>query len=71
LDDDLKWMIDELIARYTDSHEVIVFLAADHGMRYGEFESGQAAIQEHRLPVFFLLARHEFLQTIPYSYSTL
>jgi hypothetical protein len=38
LDDDLSEYIKDYIDRFGDDHEIIFFLAGDHGMRYGEYD---------------------------------
>jgi hypothetical protein len=40
-------------------------------MRYGGFLTGEEAIQEHRLPLFFLIANNSLLNQIPNSYENL
>ena len=65
LDSDLKEYLETYLEQVRDTHEVVVILAADHGMRYGDFMSDSESIQEHRLPAFFLIASQEFLGKIP------
>lgn len=71
LDEDLKNYIQEYIQRYGEQYEIIFLLNGDHGMRYGEFMTAAEAVQEHRLPAFFVIAPRSFLSTIEYSYSNL
>lgn len=71
IDEDMTWYLKEYLTKFKDSHEIVFFIMADHGMRYGDFESDTYAIQEHRLPAFFLLTKRDFLNNIPGSYETL
>jgi hypothetical protein len=71
IDEDLAWYIRQYLNRFEDTHEIVFFIMADHGMRYGDFDSDTFAIQEHRLPAFFLLTKRDFLNKIPSSYETL
>lgn len=71
LNDDLKDWLKRYLDEFSESHDVVILLHGDHGMRYGEFLSAQESIQEHRLPAFFMIASHEFLGKIEYSYDTL
>lgn len=70
LDDDLVWYMSEYLEKFRDN-DVVLYIVGDHGMRYGDFLFGTSAIQEHRLPVFFMVASHRHLKTIPESYDTL
>jgi hypothetical protein len=71
IDEDLVWYIQEYIQKFSQTHDIVFYIMADHGMRYGNFESDTWAIQEHRLPAFFLLTKRSFLRKIPGSYDTL
>jgi hypothetical protein len=71
LNSDLKDFIQRYLEEFGETHEVVVLLHGDHGMRYGEFLSATESIQEHRLPAFFMIASHELLSKIEYSYDTL
>mmetsp|Transcript_5274 Transcript_5274/g.9677 ORF Transcript_5274/g.9677 Transcript_5274/m.9677 type:complete len:673 (-) Transcript_5274:10-2028(-) len=71
LNDDLKNWIQQYLDELEETHEVVILLHGDHGMRYGEFLSAKESIQEHRLPAFFMIASHEFLKKFEYSYDTL
>lgn len=70
LDDDLVWYMKEYLSKAADS-DLVMYIVADHGMRYGDFMFGTSAIQEHRLPAFFLVASHRHLKTIPEVFDTL
>lgn len=71
LDKDMTSFLNEYISRFSNSYNIVIFLMADHGMRYGNFLSNSYAIQEHRLPAFFLIGQKSFLDSIEYSYDTL
>lgn len=71
LDKDLVWYLKQLVGKFSKQNDLIIFLIADHGMRYGNFKTGKYAIQEHRLPAFFLLSKRSFLDKMEYSYDTL
>lgn len=71
LDEDLKEYIGKYVEMFNSTHEIIVFLAADHGMRYGDYMSDRESIQEHRLPGFFMIASDQLLREIPNSLNTL
>ncbi|CAG9334146.1 unnamed protein product [Blepharisma stoltei] len=64
LDYDLKEYIKYYIENVSKTHEVVIVMAADHGMRYGEFLYDSDSIQEHRLPALFIVARNEFLKSM-------
>lgn len=71
LDKDLVWYLKQMIKNFGAKNDLIIFLMADHGMRYGNFKTGKYAIQEHRLPAFFLLSKRSFLDKMEFSYDTL
>lgn len=71
LDDDLEDYMKQLLFTYGKDREVVILLNGDHGMRYGDFMQDSEAIQEHRLPAMFFIARHSLLSSIPGSYSYL
>ena len=50
LDDDLKWYIKSYVDKFGDDHELVIFLNADHGMRYGNYKFGPEAMQEWKTP---------------------
>ncbi len=50
---------------------MVTFVMADHGMRYGMFSREINSIQEHRLPAMFMIANKSLLDQIEYSYDTL
>ena len=49
----------------------ILFLEADHGMRYGDWYTEETAHYEMKLPAFFIVAPTQILNGIKMSYSTL
>jgi hypothetical protein len=63
LDLDLRTFLDHFVNLHAAS-EVVVFLAADHGMRYGDWFKSVEAFQENRLPAFFLLTQKSVVQSI-------
>lgn len=71
LDLDMLWYLKRLLRDFGPGNDLVVMLMADHGMRYGDFLTGTKAIQEHRLPAFFLLAQRPFLDSIENSYDVL
>ena len=50
IDEDLTWFLSQIL----DDNSV-VFLEADHGMRYGDWYSSQEAFAESKLPVLFFI----------------
>ncbi|CAG9317256.1 unnamed protein product [Blepharisma stoltei] len=71
LDDDLKEYLEKYINQFEKTHEIVIFLNGDHGMRYGDFLSDQESIQEHRLPALFIIGKKEFFKKIDPDYSVL
>ena len=71
LDRDLRDYLDALVGipdRHTD---LVIFLMSDHGMRYGNYKSGAQAVQEHRLPAFFLISPKAYLAQVHKGTETL
>jgi hypothetical protein len=71
LDLDLVNYLDNYLTEFGKSHDVVIFLEADHGMRYGHWYRSVEAFQETRLPVFFVISHKKILDNIEYSYDTL
>mmetsp|Transcript_33396 Transcript_33396/g.58545 ORF Transcript_33396/g.58545 Transcript_33396/m.58545 type:complete len:737 (+) Transcript_33396:58-2268(+) len=71
LDHDLKGFIENYLQTFGKTHEVLIMLEADHGMRYGDWFNSVEAFQENRLPVFFIIAPYSVLNNIEYSLDTL
>ena len=68
LDDDLV----EFLGRVLNTKdELVVFLMADHGMRYGEWLKVLDGSHEHKLPSLFLIASTSLLKDVPFSMATL
>lgn len=68
LDGDLR---DTLLQLMQSQDELVVFLMADHGMRYGQWYKEQGGATEHKLPMLFVLASASLLERIPYSLDVL
>ena len=43
LDGDLAEFLDNYVKEYEKTHELVIFLHADHGMRYGSWHKDSAA----------------------------
>lgn len=71
LNDDLSIYLENFLKKYNDTYDIIIFLNADHGMRYGHSLRDIAAYQERKLPAFFLIASNSLLSQYPYSYWAL
>ena len=71
LDNDLLDFLNRYIEKFRTSHDLAIFLQADHGMRYGNWFQEIEAYQENKLPAFFLLTSNELLDRIPSSRATL
>ena len=71
LDSDLRDYLKTYLEVYSHSHEVMIMVEADHGMRYGDWYSDIQAFQENRLPVFFVIGSRKVLDEIPGVYDTL
>lgn len=68
LDDDLV----EFLRKVLDTKdELVMFLMADHGMRYGEWFKVLDGSHEHKLPSLFMIASTSLLRDIPFSIATL
>jgi hypothetical protein len=69
LDEDLLIFLKDFINMLKQDHDVLIFLQADHGMRYGNWYKSLAAYQENKLPAFFLITQRDFVNstnTYPY-----
>jgi len=71
LDEDLTDYLRSYLEDFGSTHEVLMLLEADHGMRYGDWYRHIEAFQENRLPVMFLIGRKSVLEDIPGAYDTL
>lgn len=71
LDDDLLETLQNYTEKFSKTHEIAIFLHADHGMRYGNWYQDVEAYQENKLPVFFLIISNTLLSRIPNSINNL
>lgn len=71
LDEDLTDYLRTYLEDFGSTHEVLILLEADHGMRYGDWYRHLEAFQENRLPVLFLIGSQSLLEAIPGSFDTL
>lgn len=70
IDHDLVVFLKEFLELTKQTHEVVIFLHGDHGMRFGEWRRDLAAVQEHKLPAFFLIGSRPLLESIPGALKT-
>ena len=68
LDDDLVYYLKRLMA---SKDKVVIFLVADHGMRYGEWYKSEKGKQEHMLPMLMMIVSTEIIEEIPFSSDVL
>jgi hypothetical protein len=68
LDESLVTFLEKAVVR---EDFPVIFLEADHGMRYGDWKRNEAGSQEWKLPAFWMLIPHKILKDIPNSYSNL
>ena len=61
LDSDLANFLQRLV---NSSQEFVLFMAADHGMRYGEWYKSENGGQEHKLPMLITLASSSLIESI-------
>ena len=71
LDLDLVEFLQNYLQNFGKTHELAIFLQADHGMRYGNWYQDIEAYQENKLPAFFLIASKSLIDRIQYSYDNL
>lgn len=71
LDHDLVVFLKEFLEMTKETHEVVIFLHGDHGMRFGEWRRDLAAVQEHKLPAFFLIGSKSLISSIPGAQETI
>jgi hypothetical protein len=67
LDDDLVSFLDGYLKAFQETHEIVILLHGDHGMRFGEWKRDTAAMQEMKLPAFFLIASNSLMDRLPRS----
>lgn len=70
LDKDLSAFLKQFLAKNA-GNEVALFLAGDHGMRYGDWFKNAEAFQENRLPIFLFINSKPLLDRIESSYDVL
>jgi len=71
LDADLDLFVREYLGKMRESHDVVLILQGDHGMRYGNWYKDIEAYQENKLPALFMVASEGLLDRIPNSYDSL
>ena len=71
LDTDLRDFLREYLEEMSRNSDVVVFIQADHGMRYGPWHVDLEAEQEFKLPALFVLTQTQFLDKLPKSYDSL
>jgi hypothetical protein len=71
IDHDLVVFLKELLEMTKKTHEVVIFLHGDHGMRFGDWRRELAAVQEHKLPAFFLIGSRGLFEKVPGSLETI
>ena len=64
LDKDLKDYLQWFIGTFGESHNLVILLNGDHGMRYGEHMSKTKSVQEYRLPASFIISKKNFLREV-------
>ena len=68
LDSDLR----DFLQKITEtSDELVLFLAADHGMRYGEWYKLENGGQEHRMPMLFVVVSQGLLKRLGHAAESL
>lgn len=71
LDEDIPRFLHEFLKAFEKTHDVVIFLGADHGMRYGDWFKDLPAYQEHKLPSMFFITNRGFLDKFPNAYKAL
>mmetsp|Transcript_16959 Transcript_16959/g.30498 ORF Transcript_16959/g.30498 Transcript_16959/m.30498 type:complete len:713 (+) Transcript_16959:2175-4313(+) len=71
LDHDITEYLDKYLTSFKHTHDIVIYFAADHGMRYGTWMHSTESSQEFRLPAFFLIASDAVIKRIEYSMDTL
>jgi hypothetical protein len=71
LNEDIRDHLDDFLKTFGQDNDIVVFLQADHGMRYGDFFRDLDAYQENKLPGFFLIASKRLLDQVEFSYHSL
>lgn len=71
LNEDIRDHLHDFLQKNSANNEILIFLQADHGMRYGDFFRDLDAYQENKLPGFFIISSKSLLNSVEYSYHTL
>ena len=71
LDPDLSSFIEDYLESFKADNDILVFLQADHGMRYGSWYKDIEAHQESKLPALFFFTQSKVLDRFPGAYDTL
>ncbi|CAG9327038.1 unnamed protein product [Blepharisma stoltei] len=71
MDEDITDFLKKFLSKYSKDNEIILFLHADHGMRYGNWFKDLPAYQENKLPSLFFIARREFIDSYDKAFQIL
>ena len=71
LDSDLEQFLSTYLPQMQSTHDLVLFLQGDHGMRYGNWYKDIEAYQENKLPALFVVASDRLLERLPASYDVL
>ena len=71
LDEDIRDHLSSFLQKYSSDYDILIFLQADHGMKYGDFFRDIPAYQENKLPGLFIIGSKSLLDQYPYSYHSL
>lgn len=71
LNEDIQEYLENFLRKYGETNDVLIFLQADHGMRYGDFFRDLDAYQENKLPGLFIIASRSLLDKTEFSYHSL
>ena len=71
LDADLVPFLRHYVEVQAQTHDITIFLHADHGMRYGQWTTKPEGSQEHKLPALFVIASKKVLDKYPHARQAL
>ena len=71
LNNDISTYLKDFFMKYEEKYDILIYLNADHGMRYGNWFTNVEAYQENKLPSLFIIASKSLLSLYPYSYFSL
>lgn len=71
LNEDIQVYLENFLRKYEKDNDILIFLQADHGMRYGDFFKDLDAYQENKLPGLFIIASRSLLDKTEFSYHSL